>query len=358
MITPEQKFQQVAQHNGFADNPAQHQAIGVLNQVFLSVVKNLKKKSCFLFARYFAVKGVYLWGGVGRGKTCLMDVFYQCLPEGCALRVHFYQWMQSVHQLLENNIGRKNPVDYVADQFARKYRVICLDEFLVSDITDAMILYRFLRRLFYRGVTLITTSNTPPDDLYKGGLQRERFIPAIALIKSHMKITRLDHDRDYRYWSDQLSWAFFHPLNAQSQKGMRHIFFMLTGHQVTQADREKILICRRDMLAQCVCAQAGWFLFTTLCEEACGNNDYIELAERFRVLLVEGVPVMDDNRAGATRRFIWLVDICYDCKVKLILSAEVSLGKLYNGVLLQEEFQRTISRVYEMQSWIMNKKPV
>lgn len=294
------------------------------------------------------VQGLYMWGGVGRGKTYLMDVFFDSLPFRRKLRIHFHRFMQRVHKELNALKGTRNPLETVADRLHEEAVVICFDEFFVTDITDAMLLGGLFDQLFRRGVTLVATSNIPPDRLYEHGLQRERFLPAIALLKKHCEILNVDAGVDYRLRVLEKVSLYYTPLGPATDVALQERFDELTGGVGKGAgtiqinDREiRVINHGEDIL---------WVSFSELCETPRSASDYIEIAREYHSVIVSDVPVMDARNDNAVRRFINMVDEFYDRHVKLVLSAEAEVTALYEGGRLNFEIERTKSRLLEMQS--------
>jgi cell division protein ZapE len=289
-----------------------------------------------------------MWGGVGRGKTYLMDLFFESLPEDKRLRLHFHRFMRKVHQDLNQLQGQKNPLDLVAANFARETQVLCFDEFFVSDITDAMILAGLLEGLVKRGVSLVATSNVEPDHLYENGLQRKKFLPAIALLNQHTEVLNVDGGTDYRLRVLELAEIYHSPLDEAADKGLMNSFRSLSP-DAGESDID-LEIEGRSIRARCSGDGVVWFDFTALCEGPRSQNDYIELARLYQTVLISSVPLFNSEKEDQARRFISLVDEFYDRNVKLILSASVPIESLYEGSRLTFEFQRTASRLWEMQS--------
>lgn len=296
------------------------------------------------------VRGLYLWGGVGRGKTFLVDLLHDALPGERKLRLHFHRFMGRVHQALRAHAGEQDPLRAIAQQFAREARLFCLDEFFVQDIGDAMILGEFLKHLIGAGATLVTTSNLPPHRLYEHGLQRERFLPAIALIERHCEVVELVSATDYRLRTLTSGQVYHTPLGSDSEAALAATFNRLApgslrppGDMVIH-DRPIAVRCRSDGIA--------WFDFAALCEGPRAVADYIELARSFNTILIAGVPVLGTNVVGedASKRFIHLIDEFYDRNVNLIISAAAKPTELYRGMRHRHEFARTESRLIEMQS--------
>jgi cell division protein ZapE len=335
---------------GYKPDPAQVRAVLALDTCarewsqFKERRSNAFKK---LINNPIMPKGVYLFGGVGRGKSFLMDLFFNEVPLKRKTRLHFHEFMREVHRELAALRGVVNPLDRLAKHMADKYRLICFDEFHVSDITDAMILHRLLQSLFDRGVGLVATSNYKPDDLYAQGLHRERFLPAIALINSHLQVINVDNGMDYR--SQTLSQlAMFHtPLGEHADAAMANAFERLIE---TQEEDPVLRIESRTIQARRRAGGVVWFDFRTLCGGPRSQNDYLEMASQFHTVLLSDVPVMPPRMAAEARRFTWLVDVLYDRRVKLIMSAEVPADLLYTEGQMAHEFARTVSRLHEMRS--------
>ncbi|WKZ13620.1 MAG: cell division protein ZapE [Gammaproteobacteria bacterium] len=294
------------------------------------------------------VRGAYLWGGVGRGKTLLMDLFFDGLPFQDRLRYHFHRLMYRVHGRLRTLHNEPAPLEIVADEFAAQARVICFDEFYVSDIADAMILAGLLDGLFRRGVTLVATSNVAPEELYRDGLQRSRFLPAISLIREHTEVLRVDSGTDYRLRVLERAKIFHTPLNDSATAGLQRWFDEIAPGEGTSG--QPIEINGRDIPTQRRADGIAWFEFSALCDGPRSQDDYIEIARAFQAVIVSSVPLMDETLENQARRFIALVDEFYDRRVKLILSAAVPVDRLYQGTRLKREFERTRSRLLEMQS--------
>lgn len=294
------------------------------------------------------IQGVYFWGGVGRGKTWLMNAFFASLPFADKQRTHFHRFMQHVHAELGRYKGEKNPLLLIAADLAQDARVICFDEFFVKDIADAMILANLLKALFEHGVVLVATSNIVPDDLYKNGLQRARFLPAIALLKQHCDVMHLDGGVDYRLRTLSRAEIFHVPLGEAAEQALEQSFRALAGE--TGEEQAALEVNGRTLTAQRLHDAVVWFEFDELCNGPRSQNDYIELARYFHTVLLSNVMQMGPRTDAQTRRFINMVDEFYDRGVNLLLSAEVPVDSLYTGGRLSFEFQRTLSRLEEMQS--------
>ncbi len=294
------------------------------------------------------VRGAYLWGGVGRGKTFLMDLFFEGLPFHERLRYHFHRLMYRVHGRLRTLRNERSPLEIVAEEFASQARVICFDEFYVSDIADAMILAGLLDGLFRRGVTLVATSNVPPEELYRDGLQRGRFLPAIDLVRAHTEVLRVDAGTDYRLRVLERAEIFHAPLDEAASAGLERWFSEIAPGESTTG--QPIEINGRDVRTQRRADGIVWFDFAALCDGPRSQDDYIEIARAFQTVIVSDVPILDETLENQARRFIALVDEFYDRRVKLILSAAAPPDLLYQGARLRREFERTRSRLLEMQS--------
>lgn len=294
------------------------------------------------------VTGAYLWGGVGRGKTFVMDLFFESLPFTHRLRYHFHRLMYRVHGRLATLRDEADPLEIVAAEFAAQARVICFDELFVNDIADAMILGNLLDALFKRGVTLVATSNLPPEDLYRGGLQRARFLPAIDLLRAHTEIVRVDGGTDYRLRVLERAEIYHAPLDALADAGLARWFDELAPDAGNAG--QPLEVNGRDIPTRRRADGVAWFEFAALCDGPRSQDDYIEIARAFQAVILSSVPVFDETLENQARRFIALVDEFYDRRVKLIVSAAAPIAGLYRGVRLAREFERTRSRLLEMQS--------
>lgn len=294
------------------------------------------------------VQGLYMWGGVGRGKTWLMDLFFHSLPGDRKLRLHFHRFMLRVHEELTELQGHENPLEIVADGFKAQTDVLCFDEFFVSDITDAMLLATLLQALFARGITLVATSNILPENLYRNGLQRARFLPAIDLIKEYCDVMNVDAGIDYRLRTLTQAHLYLTPLNAQTQETMDHIFLKLAGKRGEEAP--VLQINHRPLPTLRAVEGVLAVDFHTLCEEARSQLDYIALSRLYHSVMLYNVRVMGPLKENTARRFLALVDEFYERHVKLVIAAEVPMFEIYQGEQLKFEFQRCLSRLQEMQS--------
>lgn len=354
-MTPGQRYQRDLNKADFVADPAQQAAIDELDRLYQVLVESHGKRSPGLVRRLFGggeplwqpVKGLYFWGGVGRGKTYLMDTFYEVLPFKEKKRTHFHRFMRQVHQRLKQLEGQKNPLQQIARTFAEDTRVLCFDEFFVSDITDAMILGALMEALFSHGVVLVATSNIVPDGLYQNGLQRSRFLPAIDLLKQHTDVVNVDGGTDYRLRALERAELYHAPLDGEADKSLMRSFVALAP-EPGQADQQ-LEVEGREIAVRWLADDVAWFEFKALCDGPRSQNDYIELAREFHAVLISNVPCFRQQDDWA-RRFINLVDEFYDRNVKLVLSAEVPLAELYHSGRLAFEFERTCSRLLEMQS--------
>jgi len=294
------------------------------------------------------VQGLYFWGGVGRGKTYLVDTFYDCLPFENKLRMHFHRFMHRVHSERKQLKDQADPLVIVGKKLASEARVLCFDEFVVNDVADAVILVKLLRVLFDEGVTLVATSNVEPIDLYLGGLQRDLFIPAIDMIYQYTDVVNIDSGIDYRLRFLDKAETYFSPIGSAANDGMEYNFTHLAPD--AGVDNASIVVEGRELTSIRRADGVIWFEFDELCDGPRSQNDYIELARCFHSILLANVPVMDRLKEDQARRFINLVDVFYDHNVKLIVSAEAEVAALYTGTRVAFEFQRTISRLQEMQS--------
>ena len=335
---------------GFTSDPAQLRAVEALERCaqewshYKSRRSNALKK---LINRPEIPKGVYMYGGVGRGKSFLMDCFFNAVPLKRKVRLHFHEFMREVHRELAGLQGTQNPLDALGANIAKRYKLICFDEFHVADVTDAMILHRLLVALFDNGVGFVTTSNFKPDELYPDGLHRDRILPAIALLNERMEVVNVDNGTDYRRRTLENAKLYHCPLGPEADAAMTQTFNQLAEVR----DEDPVLhIENREIHALRRAGGVVWFDFRELCMGPRSQNDYLEIASQFHTVLLSGVPYMPVNMASPARRFTWLVDVLYDRRVKLIISAAVQPEDLYLEGPLAHEFPRTVSRLQEMQS--------
>ncbi len=358
--TPRQRYEADLAREGFAADAAQAHAVDALQRVYDDLLQSPPRHG--LFQRLSGaqrvwppVPGLYLWGGVGRGKTYLMDAFFEALPFSRKRRTHFHRFMLEVHERRNRFPDEQDPLIHVADDIADATRVLCFDEFFVADIADAMILGRLFEALFQRGVTLIATSNVPPDGLYKDGLQREQFLPAIDRLKKNCTVLNVDGGTDYRLRTLHAAALYLVPSDAEADAQLRRQFDVLASHAVQ--DGGALAVNGRDIAARRLSAGVGWFDFEALCEGPRSAADYIEIGRTHGTVLLSGVPRLGKDRDDAARRFMTLVDEFYDRGVKLVIAADVPPERLYVGTRLAFEFERTLSRLQEMQSQEYLAKP-
>ncbi len=354
-LSPWQRYQNDLQRPDFYADNAQANAVALLQDLYERLLAQEQAESSIatrlsrLWRREREPEmGLYFWGGVGRGKTYLVDTFFDALPIKRKKRVHFHRFMQRVHDDLTALSGEKNPLQPIADGIAEEARVLCFDEFFVSDIADAMLLGSLMEALFARGVTLVATSNIEPDQLYKDGLQRTRFLPAIALIQRYTQIVNVDSGVDYRLRTLERAELYHWPLDDSAEQALMAGFEALANGR--PATSTTLSINHRDIDVRRSTEGIAWITFHELCQKPRSPSDFIELGRIFHTVLLEGVPLLGSDREDAARRFINLVDEFYDRSVKLIITAEAPPEKLYAGNRLRFEFQRTLSRLQEMQS--------
>ena len=357
--TPRQRYQRDLKRDDFTYDSTQEQAVEHLQGLYDRLLARHQEKPTGLLGRLASgwrkpavepERGLYFWGGVGRGKTYLMDNFYESLPFERKMRTHFHRFMRRVHAELRSLDGEKNPLEVVAERLSGEARVICFDEFFVSDITDAMILANLLDGLFKRGVSLVATSNIIPDGLYKDGLQRARFLPAIALLNQHTEVVNVDGGVDYRLRALEQAELYHHPLDTAADESLQASFESLVPDKEEIRANVELEIEGRVLTARFEAEDVVWFDFAELCDGPRSQNDYIELAREYHAVLVSDVPELGGIKDDQARRFLNLVDEFYDRSVKLIISAAVPLQQIYAGGRLNFEYDRTVSRLLEMQS--------
>lgn len=362
-LSPVARYQQALEAGSYQPDAVQKAAVDRLDTLYhalidraaMSVVspRGLLARVGHLFSRATSkqtqppVRGLYMWGGVGRGKTWLMDLFYQSMPGERKLRLHFHRFMLQVHEELSALQGQSDPLEKIADDFKARTDVLCFDEFFVSDITDAMLLGGLIQALFARGITLVATSNIPPDSLYRNGLQRARFLPAIAGIKAHCDVMNVDAGIDYRLRTLTQAHLWLSPLDEETYRRMQQLWRQLA---VGEQRAEQLEVNHRPFSVLGCCNQTLAVTFQTLCIDARSQNDYIVLSRQYHTVLLYDVPVMTKSMENEARRFIALVDEFYERHVKLIVGAAQPLMAIYQGSQLKFEFQRCLSRLQEMQS--------
>ncbi|MFO6502343.1 cell division protein ZapE [Serratia marcescens] len=362
-LSPLSHYQQALEAGEYQADEVQRRAVTQLDRIYQALLQKpaasapaggLRGKLSRLLGKggdtapQRPVQGLYMWGGVGRGKTWLMDMFFHSLPGDRKMRLHFHRFMLRVHEELTELQGRENPLDIVADGFKAETDVLCFDEFFVSDITDAMLLATLLQALFARGITLVATSNIPPDDLYRNGLQRARFLPAIDLINEYCDVMNVDAGIDYRLRTLTQAHLYLTPLSDQTREALDRMFVKLAGK--AGEDAPVLQINHRPL--QAIRSVDGVLAvdFHTLCEEARSQLDYIALSRLYHSVILYNVQVMGPLKENTARRFLALVDEFYERHIKLVIGAEASMFEIYQGVQLKFEFQRCLSRLQEMQS--------
>ena len=360
MITPIKNYQDKVLNGLIKDDQLQKEAMKILNQCYEEIVKlydtSLVSKILINNLNHSSVKGIYLCGDVGRGKTMLMDIFYESLPIKNKLRLHFHSFMIMIHKELNRLKSKKNPLGLVAKDISKKAKIICLDEFSISDIADAMILGNLLKELFHRGVTLILTSNTEPDKLYLNGLQRERFLPAINLIKKNTNIFFLNSNNDYRLSFLEKADIYQYPITEDNNIKIKNYFNMMAANKIE--NKSYININNRKINTIKISDSIIWFNFDDICSSPRNKNDYIEIIKYYKTVIITNIPVLTLDHENQARRFITLIDEFYDRKVKMIFLAAAAIDNLYSGKKLAFEFKRTISRLKEMQSYEYLSKSV
>ena len=348
---PSQSYAEGAAAGRWRDDPAQHAALRELDRIHRQLLEATPTgflARLGLGRRPAPVKGLYLWGGVGRGKTFLVDLFYEGLPLPQKQRTHFHRFMRSIHEQLRMHAGQADPLATIAREWRERLRVLVLDEFFVTDIGDAMLLGRLLERLFAEGVTLVTTSNTAPQHLYRDGLQRERFLPAIAQLREHCVELAADGREDYRLRALTRSPVYRQPLDGESDAWLAGRWQALASG--AEAKPGGIRIEGRRIAVRARGHGVAWFDFAELCDGPRSTDDYIEIAREFQIVLVGGIPRFDRNNEDAARRFVNLIDELYDRQVTLVCTAAALPVALYQGERLAGAFERTASRLIEMQS--------
>lgn len=350
----ERAYSEIVASNNLSRDPAQQNVVSILQRLQTELeIKPGRWQAVFSkigirLPLGAAPGGIYLWGGVGRGKTFLMDLFFETLDHREKRRIHFHRMMREIHDRLRLVGNLSDPLDKVAQDIASETRVLCFDEFFVSDIGDAMILGKLLSGLFKRGVTLIATSNSSPQNLYLDGLQRKRFEPAIALLERHTQVVELNSGVDYRFRLLQHAGTYLAPADSGTQRKLTQFFADIAPGVIVEG---RVLDILGRAISTLRCAKGvAWFDFMEICDGPRSQNDYIEIARWYQTVIISDVPLLDENIENAARRFISLVDEFYDRRVKLILSAAASIDSLYQGSKLAFEFQRTVSRLTEMQS--------
>ncbi len=350
MKGPAEWYKIFSERSDFERDDEQLKVVTHLQNLFDDIESFQRQRQGF-FSRTFGIhrvlRGIYIYGDVGRGKSVIMDGFFSCLPESGKRRVHFHEFMAEVHERMRQLSAREDPLRTVATQIASHTRILCFDEFHVSDIADAMILKRLFEFLMARDMVLVITSNYAPDDLYPEGLQRERFLPAIALLKEKLTVVRIQGHRDHRKRVLEHLNVYFQPLGVISDMSMQSTFHALCQHPQVSSDLE---ILGRRVSVRGAGESVAWFEFDELCGGARSQRDYLELAARYRTLMLSDIPHLTEKWGEAALRLTWLVDIAYDRHIRLVISAESMPESLYSEELRNDESERTISRLMEMQT--------
>lgn len=349
-MTPLDYYQEQCKQGSIFHDSQQIAALNYLQRVYFDLVAEQQRRSgWFSFLRKpKLVHGVYLWGGVGIGKTLLMDCFYKCLPFKNKMRMHFHQFMQLVHNDLAKYQGQPDPLQLIATEIANTAIVLCFDELFVSDITDAMLLGRLFKALFDRGVCLVATSNAEPDDLYKNGLQRSQFLPAIALLKKNSEVIHIPTQSDYRLRHLNEAGVFYTPLDEAARINMEKTFDVLTEGKAISTSN--IIIADRTIVINKQAGDVVWFEFDEICTVPRSQKDYLEIAKLYRTVFISNIPVIEPSAKDTICLFISLVDVFYDAGVRLVISAAEPVPQIYNRGYMILEYTRTNSRLLEMQS--------
>lgn len=355
-LSPWQKYQRDLESDDFHYDAAQENAVKELQRLYDELTHPRKKvtwrvKLAAKFGKGMtkpSIQGLYFWGGVGRGKTYLVDTFYECLPFKRKMRIHFHRFMHRVHEEMKLLDGKSDPLKIVADKFAKEAKIICFDEFFVSDITDAMILGTLMEELFARGIVLVATSNIVPDELYRNGLQRARFLPAIELLNQNTRVVNVDSGVDYRLRTLEQAEIYHYPLDQQAIENL-HIYFRQLAPEEGSVNQD-IEVAGRMIPSLHDADGVAMFEFRALCDGPRSQSDYMELSRCYHTVLLANVEQMGQAVDDIARRFIAMVDEFYERKVKLIMSAEVAMEELYTEGQLSFEFKRCLSRLKEMQS--------
>lgn len=355
MMDLREHYARTVRARGFQPDPAQHRAVEHLQSVCDSLCAMSVRRTglsavwrTWLGGAGEPIKGLYLWGDTGRGKTWLMDLFYDALPIEDKTRIHFHAFMRSVHERLAEMSGQRDPLRRLVQETARCCRVVCLDEFIVTNITDAMLLSGLLEELFREGVVLIATSNREPDELYKNGLQRERFLPAIEWLKRYTTVVHLEGEVDHRLSLLEADGMLYAPESVETDVLLHKRFQSLAPGRIQET--VTLRVNHRPLAVKMLADDVAWFEFSQLCDGPRAAPDYIELARRFHTLILSGVPLLDAGKDAQARRFLYLVDALYDQRVKLVLAGAAAPAELYLGRQLRFPFRRAVSRLEEMRS--------
>jgi cell division protein ZapE len=342
-MTPLKIYLEQVQAGKLTLHPEQQAVLEYLTQVRERLVKS--RKFLRLIPKKRSATGLYLWGGVGIGKTLIMDLFFESLPIP-KLRLHLHAFMRRVHQELTQWQGRENPLVHIGKRLSQQYSVICFDEFIVTNVADAMIMAELFKTLFDQGVCLVTTSNVAPEKLYESGLQRERFLPVITLLEQHTRVWHLPLTEDYRKKNLAPLSSFVWPFSEKTEQSLYHSFLKFSGENTISSEPLRLL--ERDIPVKLRSSQVIWFEFNDICGRPRSQNDYLALVEQFTTILVSHVPCLENLSKDLVVSFIYLVDILYDAQVKFLLSAAVPIESLYTCGEFKSLFQRTESRLIEM----------
>lgn len=347
-VSPLMQYQRDLEAPDFHTDPCQTEAMDILQIIYQQLCQRAKSPWRRMMKRRYVIKGLYLWGGVGTGKSYLMNTFFNCLPFSQKMRLHFHEFMRQVHHDLQQLQGHKNPLEQIAKTWAKKTLVLCFDEFFVKDIADAMLLGKLLTALFAQGVCLVATSNRIPEDLYKNGLQRQRFLPAIAVLLKHVSVLHVDNQIDYRLQKSKPASVYFSPLDNFSEQAMMQNFHYYANGAVSAG--QAIIINKRKIETVRTTSEVVWCNFSALCQIALGSDDYLQLAEQYPIIMLSNVPTFQGQINNAAVRFINLIDVLYDKHSLLIISMAVPIEQLYQDEKWAFEFERTKSRLLEMTS--------
>ncbi len=350
-MNPIEYYHHQCEQGLISEDPHQLAVMTQLQRLYEALVSESESRGGLLrlLRKRKLVRGLYVWGGVGAGKTFMMDCFFNALPFDNKLRMHFHPFMRLVHEELKRYQGKKNPLDGVASDIAKKAQVLCFDEFIVTDIADAIILARLLDGLFKQGVCLVATSNVRPDDLYKHGLQRHNFLPAIALLKKHTQEIHIQTDVDYRLRYLKNAGVFYYPNDDFARKRMEKTFSVLTREENVINENE-ITVCERKIRVVKEVEEVVWFDFNVICKPPRSQHDYLELVTRYQTIFISNIPQISAEAKDTASLFIRLIDILYDAKTKLVFSAAVPIEQIYPEGQFVFDFARTKSRLTEMQS--------
>ncbi len=347
------RYRQAVQEDGIAADPGQQKIIEHLQRLLDQLSNTGSIRNSRLLKRLFRpdedlMKGIYIWGGVGRGKTFLMDLFFSSAPVDLKVRTHFHRFMQSVHHEMKELRDTTDPLEKIGRKFSKRCKLLCLDEFFVLDIGDAVILSGLLRSLLENGVVIVVTSNTSPDNLYLGGIQRDRFMAAIRLINSQMDVVQIDDGTDFRLQTLAGKKLYYDSLSPETDAEFKRLFTELSAGSPTHSNSLEVL--KRTIQTVSHSDHLAWFEFSEICDGPRSKADYIEIASLYRTVMISDIPELNWELENQARRFIELVDEFYDRGVHLIISAQSSINSLYTGKRLVKEFERTTSRLHEMQT--------